>query len=80
MTTTISIKQLQQQLFHVAEAVKNGDIFIVMKHAKPVFKIEGILDRDNQAPDLSIFKGAHFNKSKIANPSKHIDDIAYGNY
>ena len=74
----VGIKQLYQELPRITRAVARGKSFVVVKHAKPVFRIEPIEPTGHAARytlnDLRNlqFSGGHKNLSKT------IDTLLYG--
>lgn len=77
MDTILGIKELYRELPAITREVGGGRSFVVVRHAKPVFRIE---------PIERIRKGTYTLKdvlklrvkSKETNLSKRIDSIVYG--
>lgn len=72
----IGIKQLHKDLPKVAEAVRRGKSFIVMKHAKPLFRIEPIQRQGKKKYTFEDMLKIRFRAEK--NLSKKIDHYVYG--
>ena len=77
-TTLIGIKELHRTLPHVTREVGRGKSFLVIRHAKPVFRIDPVLPRRangvlSALKDLQTITFSHRDK----NLSKHIDGILY---
>ncbi len=77
MATIIGIKKLHQDLTKISLAASRGESFIVVKHAKPVFRIEPAYASLKKKYTLQDFKKIRF-KSKDRNLSKKVDRIVYG--
>ena len=75
--TIIGIKQLHKDLTKVAMAAQKGKSFIVVKYAKPVFRIEPVRTVRAANYTLDDFKKIRFS-SAYPNLSKHIDRYVYG--
>lgn len=73
----IGIKELQHNLARVAQEVSRGGRFVVLKHARPAFRIEPIVHRGEKAYTLEDLYDIRF-KTRDRNLSKKIDRIAYG--
>ena len=77
--TVIGIKQLHKELTRVSNAAQKGKSFIVMKHAKPVFRIEPVREQNNKPYTLEDLKKIQFTLPKRdRNLSKRVDQIVYG--
>ena len=76
--TIIGIKQLHKQLSKIAEATQRGKSFVVIKHAKPIFRIEPFSNPKINYT-LSDLADIQFSDPKDdKNLSKHIDHFVYG--
>ena len=75
--TMIGIKQLHADLSKVAQAVERGNSYIVMRHAKPLFRIEPIGRYGNKKYTLKDLMNIRFD-SPDKNLSKKIDHYVYG--
>jgi len=74
--TTIGVRELYTNLPKIARATSKGASFVVVKHAKPLFRIEPLLTRQKEYT-LSDFKKIQF-KGGGKYTSKNIDAIVYG--
>ena len=73
----IGIKQLHQELSAVAEATARGKSFVVVKHAKPIFRIEPIVTNQRKSQTLESLAQLRFS-SKKKTLSASIDKLIYG--
>ncbi len=55
MSTLISIKEFRETLSNVADAVAQGESFLVMRHSRPAFKVEP-LEEEEEALDMPGWK------------------------
>ena len=76
MSTIIGIKKLHQDLTQISLAASRGESFIVVKHAKPVFRIEPVRQFSKRYT-IDDLKKLRFNV-KDRNLSKKVDKIVYG--
>lgn len=67
MQTTVGLRELRQNIGEYAKRVRSGRSFIVMKHAKPLFKISPV-DEEERWEELVDF-------TKIKKDGVDIDDI-----
>ena len=72
----IGIKQLHKDLTAVAEAAARGKSFVVVRHAKPVFRIEPMRSETKKTHTLEDVGrlGFHSHDKKM---SKMIDQLLY---
>lgn len=73
----IGIKQLHQELSAVAQATARGKSFVVVKHAKPIFRIEPIGIEKHKTHTLESLAQLRFS-SKKKTLSASIDKLIYG--
>lgn len=73
----IGIKQLHKELTKVTRATQKGKSFLVMKHAKPVFRIEPANAPQAKRYRLADLLALQFHGDD-KNLSKNIDKIVYG--
>ena len=73
----IGIKELQHSLSKVAKETAEGKSFVVLKHAKPIFRIEPIHVKGVKTYSLEDLYDIQF-KTNDRNLSKKIDRITYG--
>lgn len=74
----IGFKELRTNLTRIGKQAEKGHGFLVMKHNRPLFRIQPIEHTDNKAETLfDAFKDVRFSGGD-PNLSKHIDDIVYG--
>ncbi|MBI5412344.1 hypothetical protein HZA43_04205 [Candidatus Peregrinibacteria bacterium] len=52
MSTLISIKDLRTSLSSVADAVAQGESFLVMRHSRPAFKVEPLKEEEEETMDM----------------------------
>lgn len=76
-TTTIGIKQLHTKLKTITRAAVLGRSFIVLKNARPVFRIEPVVKQTKKAYTLADIMKIRF-RGREKNLSKKIDHIVYG--
>ena len=82
MENIIGVKQLREELPKIAQAVKRGQSFLVMRHHEQLFRIEPPTQKNSDqkfTPGQSLlreFKDMQFRGGK--NLSKNIDRIVYG--
>lgn len=77
-TTTIGIKQLHTKLKAITRAAILGKSFVVMKNARPVFRIEPITKPSARKKyTFADLQKIQF-KSNDPDLSKKVDEIAYG--
>lgn len=74
--TTIGIRELYTSIPKIARATSRGASFIVVKHAKPLFRIEP-LETAKKEYTLSDFKKLQF-KGGGKYTSRDIDSTVYG--
>lgn len=75
--TTIGIKELHGKLSEVAEAARRGKSFLVMRHARPVFRIEPVASDSKKTYTLDDLRPLMF-RSKDKSLSKGVDRAVYG--
>jgi antitoxin (DNA-binding transcriptional repressor) of toxin-antitoxin stability system len=75
--TVIGIKDLHRKLPDITKAVGRGRSFVVVKHAKPVFRIEPMETRHGPLYTLTDIEGARF-KGRHKTLSQDIDRLVYG--
>ncbi|MDB5237603.1 MAG: hypothetical protein JWL88_705 [Parcubacteria group bacterium] len=75
-TAIIGIKELQNNLKRVADAVLKGASFTVVRDSKPVFRIEPILSNKRSGTLEDFLASATFSGDKDL--SSRIDEIVYG--
>ncbi len=75
--TVIGIKQLHKDLSKVTRAAEKGRTFIVMKHAKAVFRIEPIQKQSKKKYTFKDLMSIRFD-SDDKDLSKKIDHYVYG--
>lgn len=76
--TIIGIKQLHKELTKVAHAAQRGKSFLVVRHAKPVFRIEPAMPAGKRKKyQLSDLLALRFH-SGDKNLSQKVDEIVYG--
>lgn len=75
--TIIGIKELQHNLARVARQTLAGKSFVVLKHAKPLFRIEPINVPGKKTYTIEDLYDIQF-ETKDRNLSKKIDRITYG--
>ena len=73
---TIGVRELYTSIPKIARATSRGASFIVVKHAKPLFRIEPLMTRKKEYT-LSDFKKLQF-KGGGKHTSRDIDSIVYG--
>ena len=73
----IGVKQLYRELPKIAEATRRGRSFLVVKHAKPLFRIEPSLPTKQKKYTIEDLKAIRFS-SNDPNLSRKIDNIVYG--
>ena len=73
----IGINQLHKELTKVTRATQRGRSFLVMKHAKPMFRIEPATAPQAKKYRLSDLLALQFHGDD-KNLSKNIDKIVYG--
>lgn len=73
----IGIKQLHKELRAVTESAQSGQSFIVVKHAKPAFRIEPIRSPKNKQYTLDDLRTIRFS-TKEKKLSQNIDRMVYG--
>lgn len=74
--TTIGIKQLHLSIPKITRATNRGTSFVVMRHTKPLFRIEPL--RQSQKKYTLRDLGKLHYKDKDRRLSTHIDRILYG--
>ena len=74
---TIGVKELHTNMKKITEATQKGASFLVMKNAKPVFRIEPIDDDAPRRFTLDDFKEVMFT-TEDKDLSKKVDEIVYG--
>ena len=77
--TNIGVKQLHQELPRIAEAVQHGQVFVVMHHARPIFRIEPIEQLPRNRYTIADLKKIHFT-THDSQLSKKVDDVLYGGH
>lgn len=79
---TIGVKELHKNMKKISEQAQKGVNFVVMKHAKPIFKIGPVNSYPTKKYTLGDFKKITFNSKDIGgvdkNLSQNIDKILYG--
>lgn len=73
----IGIKELHKELTRVAAATQKGKSFIVLKHAKPIFRIEPVRQMGKKRYTIADILELQFHSGKKS-LSKNIDKIVYG--
>ena len=73
----IGVKQLHRDLPKIAERVRRGQSFIVMKHAKPILRIEPVRQTKKKKYTLADLMTIQLSGGD-KNLSKHIDQVVYG--
>ena len=73
----IGMKELQNSLSRVTREVDAGRSFIVLKHARPAFRIEPMPSREKKTHTLADLYDIRF-KTGDRNLSKKVDRILYG--
>ena len=76
MSKIVGIKELHRNLKSIAEEVQIGQVFIVVKHGKPIFEINPYQNEKKKKYTLADFKKLQF-KSGSPNLSQEIDQILY---
>jgi len=76
-TQIIGIKQLHKDLSRIAEKIRKGQSYIVVKNSKPVFRLEPMEEVFEPKYTFKDLEKIKF-KSKDRNLSKKIDKIVYG--
>ncbi len=74
--TTIGIKQLHLSIPQITRATKRGASFVVMRHTKPLFRIEPLRETQKKYTLHDVTK-LQF-KDKDRRLSTHIDRLLYG--
>lgn len=75
-TQTMNIRDLTRNMKKITSAVEGGASFTVLRNAKPVFRIEPIVDAKVVTFTLADLKRAQFKGPK--DMSTQIDKVAYG--
>jgi len=76
MPETIGVKELYSSLTKITRATNRGESFIVMKHAKPLFRIEPLLTHQKEYT-FDDLKKLQF-KGGGRHTSGNVDKFVYG--